>query len=184
MSLSDLAALATSLGVVLVAAQLSFARKQARTALEDELSKEYRDIALALPPEAFFDPATGNDVQDFNADLPAYLRYIDLTNQQVFLRQQRRVSRRTWQLWRDGIYDNLAKRPTFAAAWLHLSERMRRSFHELRKLEEDFDADPAWWDPPWWRKPMRPVFKTFRGDAAISAGNDDRGAKPSTDNAE
>lgn len=35
---------------------------------------------------------------------------------------------------------------------------MHRSFHELGRLCEDWEADPAWWDPPWWRRPMRPVL--------------------------
>jgi hypothetical protein len=160
MSLSDFASLATALGVVLVAVQLWYSRQQARTALEDELSKEYREIALALPPEAFFDSGDGEDVPEFATNLRDYLRYIDLTNQQVFLRSQRRVSRRTWRLWRDGIRDNLTQRPAFREAWCHLSARMGRSFDELKELTREWDVDPAWWDPPWWRRP----FKRLRAE--------------------
>jgi hypothetical protein len=152
-SLAALAEIATAAGVILVAVQLWIGRHQTRTALEDALSKEYREIALALPPAAFYDPPTGKPIEAFDDHLREYLWYVDLSNQQVFLRQQCRVSRRTWRLWRDGIRDNLA-RPAFRNAWTQLSTHMARSFHELRRLEEDWDADPAWWDPPWWRRPF------------------------------
>jgi hypothetical protein len=95
MSLSDIAAMATAAGVVLVAIQLWSSRRQTRTALEDELTKEYRQVALALPPEAFFDPPRGKPASEFRDNRREYLWYIDLSNQQVFLRSQRRVSRGT-----------------------------------------------------------------------------------------
>lgn len=64
-SLSAVAELATAIGVVLVAVQLWYSRQGAKTALEDQLSIEYRDIALALPPEASFDPDAGGEAPDF-----------------------------------------------------------------------------------------------------------------------
>jgi hypothetical protein len=147
MSLSDVVSIATAFGVVLVALQLWSGRRQTRTALEDALTKEYREIALAIPPEAFFDPPGGDPVTEFEEKRREYLWYIDLTNQQVFLRSQRRISRGTWRQWRDGIEDNLRYRPAFRNAWSELSEQMARSFGELRRLQEDWDKDPAWWDP-------------------------------------
>jgi hypothetical protein len=154
-SLADLAALATALGVVGVALQLWYSRTQARTALEDGLTTEYREIVLNLPTDAFFEPSEARTADGFMLHLRDYLRYVDLCNQQVFLRSQRRVSRKTWLLWRDGMEDNLTSRPDFLNAWAYLQQNMWRSFDELRRLAEDWDVDPGWWDPPWWRRPVR-----------------------------
>ena len=161
MSLSYIAALATAGGVVLVALQLWWSRRQARTALEDELSLEYRQIAHSLPVEAFFDagPESVSAAGKVDAHLRHYLRYV--SNQQVFLRSQRRVSRRTWALWRDGIRDNLQHRQAFSGAWDQLSSRATRSFHELRRLEDDWTSDPGWWASPWWMLPAKPFLSTL-----------------------
>ena len=89
MSLGDLASLATAAGVVLVAVQLVFGRLQRRTSFEDDLAREYRELAARLPAAAFF------DVEDPRRPLPPleeclehYVRYFDLSNQQVFLRME------------------------------------------------------------------------------------------------
>ena len=71
--------------------------------------------------------------------------YIDLTNEQIFLRQYNRVSAKTWENWRDGIKSNLA-RPAFKRAWNEIKLRVPKSFEELRRLEKvDFKDDPLKW---------------------------------------
>jgi hypothetical protein len=72
-------------------------------------------------------------------------RYIDLCNEQVFLRQNARVCEATWVFWRDGIKSNLA-RPAFKKAWEDFKIAVPSSFGELRQLEKtDFKDDPAAW---------------------------------------
>lgn len=159
MSLGDLASLATAAGVVLVVVQLVLGRLQTRTSFEDELAREYREIAARLPAPAFF------DVEDPHRPLPPlddcleqYVRYFDLSNQQVFLRMERRVGRKTWDLWADGIEDNLG-RTGFCSAWEYVRRHSERSYNELASLYGHWRDDPAYWAPPIWLRP----FKTLRG---------------------
>jgi hypothetical protein len=71
--------------------------------------------------------------------------YIDLSNDQVFLRQNGRVSQATWILWRDGIKSNLS-RAAFRDAWQEIKIAVPNDFLELRQLEKsDFKDDPKDW---------------------------------------
>ena len=148
MSLGEVASVATAVGVVLVAAQLVLGRVQTRTALEDELTREYREIAPTLTAAAFF------DCQDAACPLPAfrdhseYVRYLDPSNQQVFLRMQRRVSSKTWRLWSEGIEDNL-RRPAFEAAWTYVRRHSSHSYQELASCYGNWHIGPP---RVWWRR--------------------------------
>ena len=71
--------------------------------------------------------------------------YIDLSNEQVFLRQQGRISKATWENWCDGIKSNLSLH-TFSRAWQDIKPAAKDSFRELRKLEASgFQDDPYGW---------------------------------------
>ena len=177
MSLSDVAALATAVGVVVLVVQLGITRRQDRTAFEDGLAREYREIALSLPVTAFFDEPDPNRPPPPLADcLENYLRYIDLSNAQVFLRKQRRISGSTWANWKDGIGDNLG-RDEFKEAWAYVRMHITKSFHELAALDAHWEHDPGWWDPPWylvpWKRlrgfPDQPVPASATGDASATA---------------
>jgi len=75
----------------------------------------------------------------------AFYRYIDLTNQEVFLRSQRRIRPETWASWREGIAHHL-RRPAFKAAWDQIKAEAVDDFPELRRLEQGgFTNDPAGW---------------------------------------
>jgi hypothetical protein len=122
---------------------------------EDDLAREYRELAARLPAAAFF------DVEDPRRPLPPleeclehYVRYFDLSNQQVFLRMERRVGRKTWGLWADGIRDNL-ERAGFHAAWEYIRRHSERSYNELASFYEHWSHDPAYWAPPIWRRPAK-----------------------------
>ena len=72
-------------------------------------------------------------------------RYIDLSNEQVFLRRNDRVSARTWKLWCEGIKAFLS-RPAFVRAWAEFKDKSPDTFKELRRLErEEFKIDPYEW---------------------------------------
>ncbi len=123
--------------------QIREGRKQAVTSFEDSLAREYREIAQRIPVVALLgEPLSGSDLQ---ANLDDFYHYIDLSNEQVFLRQRGRVRPDTWTNWRDGIQSNL-KRPAFLAAWRLIKEKSPGSFEELRRLETaNFQADPRDW---------------------------------------
>jgi hypothetical protein len=120
-------------GVGAVAAfwQLRLLKTQSVTSFEDGLVDEYRDIAKELPLDALL----GVDMspQDVANALPAFYRYFDFCNQQLFLHQQGRIRKATWALWRDGIVSNL-RRPAFARAWAEIAAKAIGDFDELRAL--------------------------------------------------
>jgi hypothetical protein len=119
------ASVATAFGVVMAWWQIREARRQAVTSFEDSMSREYRDIAQKLPVAALLgDPLRE---EELTGNLDDFYHYIDLTNEQVFLRQRGRVRADTWINWRDGI-------------------QTPDSFEELRRLEaEHFGSDPRDW---------------------------------------
>jgi hypothetical protein len=137
------ASVATAVGVLLAWWQIKQSSLQAATSFEDGLAREYREIAQRLPVVALLGgELSGDDLQD---NLDDFYHYIDLSNEQVFLRQQGRIRETTWLNWREGIESNLT-RPAFAAAWAIIKEKAPRSFGELRRLEiSTFSEDPRRW---------------------------------------
>jgi hypothetical protein len=125
-------AAATAIAVFVAVWQLRPAKEQARTAFEDDLSREYRGIVGDLPAEAFYT----------NVNLPlteetrrVFYRYCDFSNEQLFLARMGRVSPSTDEQWRDGIRGNLTRLPTFTTAWAEIASRVPKDFFEdLRGL--------------------------------------------------
>jgi hypothetical protein len=139
---SVVGSIGTALAVLVAAWQVRRSTEQARTNFEDELAKEYRQLARGIPPEALL----GGELpqERFESAFGTLYHYLDLTNQQVFLRMNGRIRRATWLDWRDGIRSNL-ERPTFAAAWQQVKSRSC-NFQELRRLENSgFEDDPIAW---------------------------------------
>jgi hypothetical protein len=104
------ASVAIAVGVIVAAWQLKMTKKQAITTFEDRIGREYRDLAALIPTKALL----GEPLKDeeYTAAFDKLYRYIDLTNEQVFLRQIGRISRRTWNFWKEGIRSNFS-RPAF-----------------------------------------------------------------------
>lgn len=138
------ASLATAIGLIITVVQLWLTRRQAVTDFEDTLAAEYRALAATLPTEAMLG---GNlDCDEHKKALDEFYHYFDLSNGQIFLRQEDRVSKRTFKFWCDGIRANLA-RPAFVRACVDISGRVPDDFTELRRLiAEDYKIDPREWD--------------------------------------
>jgi len=138
-----MASAATAIGVAVAAWQIWLSRRQAVTDFEDQLNREYRALLDQIPLSALLGEDLPED--EYGRALPAFFRYIDLSNEQVFLRVRGRVSRQTWMNWQEGISNNLRK-PAFARAWREIAQRAPDSFAELRMLErEDHTTDPRRW---------------------------------------
>lgn len=60
-------------------------------------------------------------------------RYIDLSNEQAFLHNKKRVTDEAWTEWSDGIKYNM-KLPAFEEVWEQVKEKCPASFKELRVL--------------------------------------------------
>jgi hypothetical protein len=134
--------IATACGVFLALWQLHQTAAAARTGFEDDLDREYREIARKLPKDTFLNREVTIDGEDKEI-FKDFWAYFDLSNQQVFLRQCHRVTKRTWRFWRDGIQSNIS-RPGFREAWKTIKADSN-SFSELRRLEANFDDDPCKW---------------------------------------
>jgi hypothetical protein len=130
-------------GVILVFWQIWLTKKQATTAFEDNMAKEYRELAARIPTRALL----GEDLsqEEYKQTFDEFYHYVDLSNEEIFLRQRNRVSEETWVYWLDGIKSNLS-RPAFKRAWEEIKARNSDSFNELRRVEkENFRTDPHTW---------------------------------------
>jgi hypothetical protein len=117
--------------------------RERTTQFEDDLAKQYRDIVRELPIQAHFGESVGDD--EYRSALRQLLRYVDLTNEQIFLRMKGRIRGDTWRDWCDGIRDVL-RRPLIARGWEEIKRRAPESFQELRVLESTgFVVDPRRW---------------------------------------
>lgn len=141
--ISTLGIAATVAAVLLGVRQLAEGRRQARTQFEDAMSREYRDLVQTIPTRALLGEALSD--AEFADAFDELYRYVDLSNEQVFLRQKGRVSKDAWESWAAGMESNLAL-PTFRRAWAEIKEKAPGSFAELRRLEaKGFSVDPAAW---------------------------------------
>jgi len=143
--IADAAGVATAAGVAFGAVQLLLSRTQARTSFEDEVAAQYRQIIKPRIAHGLLQPLEERDRET----LQAYYEYFDLSNEQVFLRMQGRVRRRTWIEWGEGIESNLKREP-ISSAWQVVRDHLTE-FRELRYLEHDFNGDPRAWNPRWRR---------------------------------
>lgn len=137
---------ATPVSVLFLVYQLWQRKKQFTTEFEDKLTSDYRDIVYEIPVDALLDDS---DIEGYEGELKDYYRYIDLSNDQVFLRQEGRISKSTWENWRVGIENNM-NRDDFERAWSDIKHRSPNSFNELRKLRDpNTRNDPLYWDHPY-----------------------------------
>ena len=139
-----IASVVMAIGVLLAWWQIRLAKLQATTRFEDDIAREYRELIFRLPSEALLGRPL--DEKKYLEPLDELFHYIDLTNEEIFLRQQGRISRETWIYWLDGIKSNLS-RPAFKKAWEEIKSQTDDIFLELRQLEASgFKADPLEWE--------------------------------------
>ena len=146
--ITDVAGVATAIGVVFGAGQLLLSRSQATTTFEDALSVQYRQM---IKPALLADLLSNLEPEPGALEtVSPYYDYFDLCNEQVFLRMQGRVRRRTWCEWRQGIEANLG-RGAIKSAWVLAYDKLDE-FDELRLLHDSrYERDPRKWNPLWRR---------------------------------
>jgi hypothetical protein len=96
-----LSSTATAIGVFFAWWQIKSSKHQNRTQFEDSLTREYRELAQKFPVKALLGEEL--DEENYQDALQFFYHYVDLSNEQVFLRSKDRVSRSTWENWQDGI---------------------------------------------------------------------------------
>jgi len=143
MPMSEWANLATSVGVIFGALQLWMSRQQAMSQFEDSLVQQYREIVKAMPLKVLF--GEERDLEEIRKYEGLVFQYVDLCNQQIFLRSRCRIRRKTWTDWCEGIRTNLGTE-SLKLGWNDIKKRAPESFAELRRLEEEqFQRDPLSW---------------------------------------
>ncbi len=69
-----------------------------------------------------------------------------MSNEQIFLRHKKRVTKATWENWCSGIKANM-NLPAIKRAWKEIKEKSPSRFDELRYLEnKNFQGDPRKWN--------------------------------------
>mgnify|MGYP000207760153 CR=1 FL=1 len=137
------AAIATALGVLVGANQMRQNGKLAQSAFEDTLDQQYRNLSMEIPVDALI----GKDVSQSQKDKTreCIYNYLDLSNEQCFIRKKGRVTPDTWNDWCTGIKANLGK-PAFKVVWDEVKSEAPGTFSFLEKLENlDFNSDPRTW---------------------------------------
>ena len=134
--------LLTAVGVTFGSVQVRVTKKQAIAQFEDNIDKQYREISMALPVDVLIG---GSPTEEQISNVRELIfNYLDLSNEQVYLRAKGRISKDTWSSWSSGIKDHL-NRPAFVKVYEEVKERS--GFTYLDKLvEEQFAMDPKQWN--------------------------------------
>ena len=141
-AVSAIAASVAAAGVWYARHQLKTSREIAQLQFEDALAKEYRELAKELSKKALLGESLSDEEYDEAFD--ELYRYVDLSNEQITLRQRGRITADVWRSWAEGMKTNLSL-PACARTWREIKERSL-SFEELRRLEhEHFAIDPKKW---------------------------------------
>ncbi len=130
------------IGVFIAVWQIWESRKIAQTSFENGLNQEYRELVRDIPMDALI----GKSIKDKKEGLREIIyNYLDLCNEQTYLRQIKRISESRWKDWNEGIMDNLSK-PAFKEVWDEIKETAPTTFTALDSLEKsEFKIDPAKW---------------------------------------
>jgi hypothetical protein len=128
---------AISLGIS--AYQTNLSRRLAETAFEDTIDQQYRELAKEIPVDVLI-----NNCDEFSSDTREIIfNYLDLCNQQIYLRAQGRIGKERWGSWCDGIQENLRK-TAFHSVWSEVKEKA--SFSYLERLDKEcYKHDPINW---------------------------------------
>ena len=136
-----IASFATALGVIFGAWQIRISKKQAQAEFEDSLDQQYRVISMKLPVDILI--GKNAEKADKNQIRELIYNYLDLTNEQVYLRAKRRISKITWQSWSTGIKAHI-ERPAFSEVFHEIKHKSGFTYLE-RLVDCNFDSDPIDW---------------------------------------
>ncbi len=141
MNWDTVAAVATAIGVCIATWQFRENGKLAQSAFEDSFDQQYRALLKEIPVDALIGKHVIDSKKDDTREL--IYNYLDLCNEQIFLRKRKRISKETWKDWSLGIEANLNK-IAFQEVWGEV--RSNSSFTFLEQLENSkFKSDPADW---------------------------------------
>lgn len=137
--LYQLAGIGTFVATVVLAIvalwQIGQIKRQFITAFEDRMTEQYRKLMKDIPTDVWL----GAELKTLGEEQmrrcrDAIYRYIDLSNEQAFLHDQRRVRPETWRIWKEGIRSNMDLQ-AFKEVWKEvIAQKPPSSFEFLRNL--------------------------------------------------
>jgi hypothetical protein len=131
----------TAIGVAFGAWQMRLAKKQSQSEFEDTLVQQYRAISMELPVDILIGKEAKEDQRERVREL--IYNYLDLANEQSYLRAKGRICKLTWASWSVGIETHLS-RPAFSAVYDEVI--CDSSFTYLKRLvDSQFNSDPKTW---------------------------------------
>jgi len=143
MNWDTIASIATSIGVGIAAWQIWESRKLAQTTFEDSFDQQYRNMTMQIPVDVLIGKSAPKEKKEEIREI--IYNYLDLCNEQIYLRKKKRISVIRWIDWSSGIKENLEKQ-AFREVWDEIKKESPQTFSFLSKLEENyFKCDPAKW---------------------------------------
>ena len=140
---NSLVSVATAIGVLIAAFQLRTSSKIAQSEFEDSIDQQYRDLARGIPVDALIGKSVCDDKKEMTREL--IYNYLDLCNEQIFLRRKKRIRKDTWVDWCAGMESNLSKQE-FEKVWSEVKIEAPQTFTFLERLEKKkFMCDPLKW---------------------------------------
>ena len=141
MNLDTIASIVTAVGVGIAAWQIWESRKLAQTSFEDSLDQQYRSLVMQIPVDALLGRSIPSPKKQEVREI--IYNYLDLCNEQAYLRKKKRVTKSRWKEWNEGIRDNI-KKPAFKEIWEEVKKEAPTTFSSLTELENSgFTCDPA-----------------------------------------
>jgi len=141
MDWNTVASVATAIGVAVAAWQIWESRHLAQMSFEDAIDKQYRELAMQIPVDVLL--GKNISVKQKHQVREIIYNYLDLCNEQAYLRKKKRISRARWREWCEGIQSNLNK-PVFKEVWEEVKREAPDEFTALTELEkEGFNGEPA-----------------------------------------
>lgn len=143
MNWDTIASIATAIGVIFAAFQIRQGKRLAQVTFEDSLDQQYRILAMRIPVDVLLGKTSPEDKKSDIREI--IFNYLDLCNEQAYLRKKKRVSVARWKEWSEGIECNLRK-PAFKEIWEEVKREAPNEFTGLTALElNGFKFDPAKW---------------------------------------
>lgn len=126
---SDVGGIATALAVLIAAWQVRQNNALHRADYEDAFDRQYRDLAMIIPMDAFLG---SRDVLEPEAREAIY-NYFDLCNEQIYQHSKGRITKDTWRDWSSGISSNM-NRPAFQLVWREVTTQAPGTFTYLERF--------------------------------------------------
>ena len=117
--------------------------EQSKTTFEDSLTKEYREIIRKIPYKALVGDKLNGDEK--NEAFNEIFNYMDICNEQIFLRMSGRVRISTWLNWQEGMETNFSL-SIFEIVSKEVFDKLPSNFKELKRVQESkYNTDPKKW---------------------------------------